>query len=72
MVKAGWKIEACLGLCINKKAVKRLKWLKIPLLLATDVYYLKIWVTVEKVYPFAFRHLKEDILSAVAFPWGWN
>lgn len=60
-----WKIEGCLGLCVNKRAVKRLEWLKNPLPLTTELYYLKLGLLLEM---FTFRHLKKG-LRAVALPW---
>lgn len=60
-----WKIEGCLGLCVNKRAVKRLEWLKNPLPLTTELYYLKLGLLLEM---FTFRHLKKGV-SAVALPW---
>lgn len=45
-----WKIKACLGLHVNKKAIQRPEWLKNPLdsIAGAEAHYLKIWVIVER------------------------
>lgn len=54
-----WKIETCLGVHVNKKAIKRPEWLKnLDSTAGAEAHYLKIWVIVGKVYIFTFRHLK--------------
>lgn len=54
-----WKIEACLRVHVNKKAIKRPEWLKnLDSTAGAEAHYLKIWVIVGEVYIFTFRHLK--------------
>lgn len=62
-----WKIEACLNLHVNKKAIKRSEWLKNPLdsTAGAEAHYLKIWVIVGKVYIFTFRHLKRGYCKCI-------
>lgn len=55
-----WKIQVCLGVRVNKKAIKKPRMAKKSWFYCRRGTHLKIWVIVRKVYIFIFRYLKKE------------